>query len=268
LDALQDGEDRKLSALQYANEKRKIELDGQVMADYNRDLQKLDQERQFIEEEKTLREQSFQEEMDFIDQANLNREQKDQLTEDAKARHTERMNELDLERARIAQQTAQAEKTAAEIKRQAYTESFVTGAELVIEDEKAVAKIKGYVEVGEGLRTGATFIETGDPRELAASLKHFLSAKQFFKAAQSSGGGSGGGGGGGGGGGSRGGRNRRDRNGSEYRNEGPPVNLEVNFHGAALLDESQLNEFVVNQFSPAVEKLTNAGRISQSWTQK
>lgn len=158
----------------------------------------------------------------------------------------------------------------------AYTKSARLGVQIAIGETKLLSKIFAGFEIAEAAKEMGRFLGTKDPSHLVSSLQHILAAKQYLKAAKGASGGGGGGGAGAGAGGGRGGGYGAGA-GTEagpggIREEdrkpmGPPVNLQVNFHGA-VLDDDKLQEWMVNNFSPQVQKLVNAGRIDQTWSRQ
>jgi hypothetical protein len=132
----------------------------------------------------------------------------------------------------------------------------------MIDDLEQLAKVKAGFEIAEGTKEMALFLGTRDPSHLASSLQHFVAAKRYLKSAE---------GGSSGSGSSGGGRNKpkpqdlKDEE-DQYRDRTSLTSLIVNFHGG-VLNGDKLQEWMVNEFSPALQEATNSGRIDPSWSQ-
>jgi len=261
-------------------------------------LQEMDALKEQTMSEKELLYKHYEDRMSMFEEANLSEEEMRNarlLAEQVFMQEYDRLRQADLEKERQAKQeeyninkaandrmlaAMEAKKKAREADIAAYTKSARLGIQLAIGETALLSKIFAGFEIAEATKEFAKFLGTKDPSHLVSSLEHALAAKQYLASAKGASGGGGGGGGGGayaGAGGAGGGAGAGAGAGGgagggaiseeDRKPMGPPLNLQVHIHGA-VLDGDKLQEWLVNDFSPQVDKLVNAGRITQMWSRQ
>jgi len=262
LDDMQQWQDRALDQLDngHAHMMHKMEVEIQDETELRR--QKHEAEMIYLEQREEMLRQHYQADIDMIRNSRLSKEEEQELEREHTRRYKQEMEEIQLRRMEQTRKFTEAEEVAARARKEAWKDSALSGAELMIDDLEQLAKVKAGFEIAEGTKEMALFLGTRDPAHLASSLQHFVAAKRYLKSAE-------GGSSGSGSSGKPGKRKDRDTPDSDedkYRDRQSLTNLIVNFHGG-VLNGDKLQEWMVNEFSPALTEATNSGRIDPSWSQ-
>lgn len=249
---------REMDARALAAEDMDNEYDRQIA------LSMLEEER--LQSLTTAYEEAYSEQARIVEESALKQEEKIAELDRLATEHNEKMLDMELERQRAARATGVAEKTKAEAYKASYTQAARVGAKLLIDDQRTLAAVEGGFEIAAATKEMGEFLGTKDPSHLVSSLEHALAAKQFFAVAKQSSASAKSGGGGGG----PKGKNKKDKGGlgGQEGEDTGTWNVSVVFQGHSLISEQGLQQFVVNEFGPAVEKAVKAGRLNQTWTRE